>query len=70
LATLDGVRHTEFWARMEQALGAGYARVWAREHVIEGLGSRTVAQALDQGEDAKTVWREVWKVLGLPPRDR
>ena len=55
---------------MEQALGAAYARVWAREHVIEGLGSRTVSQALEQGEDAKTVWREVWKVLELPPRDR
>jgi hypothetical protein len=64
------VRHTEFWARMEHALGAGYARVWAREFVIEGLGGRTVTQALEQGEDAKNVWREVWRVLELPPRDR
>ena len=55
---------------MEAALGPSYAQVWAREHVIEGLGSRTVVQALDEGEDAKTVWREVWKVLELPPRDR
>jgi hypothetical protein len=55
---------------MEQALGAGYAQVWAREHVIAGLGERTVQQALAEGEDTKLVWREVWKVLRLPPRDR
>jgi hypothetical protein len=55
---------------MEAALGPSYARVWARQHVIEGLGSRTVVQALDEGLDAKTVWREVWKVLELPARDR
>ncbi len=55
---------------MEQALGASYARVWAREHVIEGLGSKTVEQALDEGYDAKTVWREVWRVLELPARER
>lgn len=55
---------------MEQALGASYARIWAREHVIEGLGSRTVIQALEAGYDAKVVWREVWKVLELPARER
>ena len=55
---------------MEDALGPSYARVWAREHVIEGLGSKTVVEALDEGQDAKTVWREVWKVLGLPARER
>jgi hypothetical protein len=55
---------------MEAALGSTYARVWAREHVIEGLGGRTVVEAFDEGYDAKTVWREVWKVLELPPRER
>ncbi len=28
------MRHTEFWARMEQALGAAYAPVWARQQVL------------------------------------
>lgn len=55
---------------MDQALGAGYARVWAREHVIAGLGERTVQQALADGEEPKLVWGEVWKVLRLPARDR
>jgi hypothetical protein len=55
---------------MEDALGAAYARTWAREHVIAGLEDRTVEQALAEGWDAKVVWREVWRVLGLPARDR
>lgn len=64
------VRHTEFWARMEAALGAAYARTWAKEQAIAGLDGMTVIQALDAGWDAKRVWREVWKVLELPARDR
>lgn len=64
------MRQTEFWSRMDAALGPAYSRTWAREHALEGLGSRTVEQALADGYDVKTVWREVWKALELPPRDR
>lgn len=64
------MRHTEFWRRMEAALGPAYARSWAEQQVIAELGGRTVAQALAQGESPKDVWRAVWAVLGLPPRDR
>ncbi|MGI8888378.1 MAG: DUF3046 domain-containing protein [Nocardioidaceae bacterium] len=64
------MRYTEFWTRMESALGAGYAHTWAREHVIAGLGERTVEQALAAGWDAKAVWREVWQALNLSPRDK
>jgi hypothetical protein len=64
------VRTTEFWARMESALGPAYAYSWARTQAIGTLDGRTVDQALADGEDVKVVWREVWKVLELPPRDR
>lgn len=64
------MRHTEFWARMEQALGASYARTWSREHVLADLEGRTVQQALDAGESPKTVWQAVWHSLGLPPAER
>lgn len=64
------MRHTEFWARMEAALGPTYARTWAREHVIAQLGGRTVAEALDAGETPKAVWRAVWETLGLPANQR
>ena len=64
------MRHTEFWARMEQALGPAYARSWAEQHVLGELGERTVLESLESGEAPKTVWRAVWSELGLPARDR
>jgi hypothetical protein len=64
------MRHTEFWARMEQALGRGYARVWADQHVLGELDGRTVEEALREGEPPKSVWRAVWAALELPARER
>ncbi len=64
------MRLTEFWSRMEDALGSDYARFWAGQHVIAELGGRTVDQALDAGVPAKQVWLAVWRTLDLPARDR
>ena len=64
------MRHTEFWARMEHALGAAYSRVWARQHVLAALGGRTVDQALDAGASPKEVWRAVADALSLPEVQR
>jgi hypothetical protein len=64
------VRHTEFWARMDLALGEAYSRVWARQHVIAALGGRTVDEALAAGDSPKAVWRAVADALGLPPSER
>jgi hypothetical protein len=55
---------------MEQALGPGYARTWAEQHVLRELDGRTVVEALAAGEPPKAVWRAVWAELGLPPRER
>lgn len=64
------MRHTEFWARLEQALGQGYARHWADQQVIATLDSRTPGQALREGVPPKQVWRAVWAELELPENDR
>lgn len=64
------MRHTEFWSRMEQALGPGYARSWAEQHVIAELESRTPTEALAAGESPKRVWEAVWRTLELPLRDK
>lgn len=64
------MRHTEFWERMELALGRTYARSWADQFVISDLGGRTAAEALEAGESPKEVWRAVWAALDLPPVDR
>lgn len=64
------MRHTEFWARMDHALGRGYARVWAGQYVLGELDGRTVEEALRAGEPPKSVWRAVWSALELPARER
>lgn len=64
------MRHTEFWVRMESALGSAYARTWAHEHVMSSLDGRTVEEALAAGESPKAVWRAVWDTLGLPAAER
>ena len=64
------MRHTEFWARMEAALGPSYAQVWADQFVMSELGGRTAGHALADGVPAKEVWAAVWRALGLPPSER
>lgn len=59
------MRHTEFWARLEHALGTGYYRSWADQYVIGDLG-RTATEALDAGVSPKQVWASVWRALDLP----
>ncbi len=55
---------------MDRALGPGYARSWAADHVVAELGGRTVDQALADGVACKEVWRAVHEVLELPARER
>jgi hypothetical protein len=64
------MKHTEFWARLEEALGPAYARSWASMFVLSELGGRTVDEALAAGVPPKEVWRAVWAALQLPARDR
>ncbi|MFW6599915.1 DUF3046 domain-containing protein [Propionibacteriaceae bacterium Y2011] len=63
------MKESEFWARMEQALGGSYARVWASQHQLADLGDRTVDEALAAGLACKQVWRVVAAALELPPSD-
>jgi hypothetical protein len=53
------VRLTDFWSRLEEAFGAGYAASIARDQVLSQLGGRTVEEALVAGEQAHVVWRAV-----------
>lgn len=64
------MRDTEFWQRMEAALGVGYARSWAQLQVLAELNGHTVEEALEAGIQTKTVWRAVWAHLRLPAHDR
>ncbi|HEY0952933.1 DUF3046 domain-containing protein [Nocardioides sp.] len=64
------MKHTEFWSRLEDALGPAYARSWADMYVMADLGGRTASQALAAGVPPKQVWAAVWRALGLPASER
>ena len=55
---------------MERRFGVPYARSYAADMVLSELGSRTVDQALREGEDTKWVWRAVCDANATPPSDR
>jgi hypothetical protein len=68
--SLSAVRLTEFWRRMDEQFGSVYAQSVAKDYVLDGLGGRTVTQALTEGEDAKTIWRAVCAAFNVPERLR
>lgn len=53
------MRLTDFWARLEDVFGAGYAASVANDQVLPQLGGRTIREALDDGVHAVVVWRAV-----------
>jgi Protein of unknown function (DUF3046) len=60
------MRLTDFWARLEQAFGPGYAASVASDQVLSQLGGRTINEALDAGMQTADVWRAV--VAAYPDR--
>ncbi|MGZ4428813.1 MAG: DUF3046 domain-containing protein [Nocardioidaceae bacterium] len=64
------MRHTEFWARMERALGPAYARSWATQVAMPALDHRTVQEGFASGCSPKEIWQAVWETLELPPSER
>ena len=64
------MRMTDFWQRMEQRFGVVYAASYAADQVLSELGSRTVRQALADGDDPKLVWRAVCDATQAPATDR
>ena len=64
------MRLTVFWERMRKQFGDVYAQSVAQDFVLADLGSRTVNQALADGEDAKVVWQAVCEAFRVPERRR
>jgi hypothetical protein len=55
---------------MRSQFGPTYADSFARDYVLSELGGRTVTEALEQGEDAVTVWRAVCRTVEVEPNLR
>ena len=64
------MRHTEFWARLDETLGRAYSRTWAELTVVRVLDGRTTQEARDAGVPPKQVWAPVHRQLELPDSQR
>jgi hypothetical protein len=64
------VRLTVFWEKMRAQFGDAYAASVAKDHVLAGLGGKTVDQALAEGAEPKAVWRAVCEAFEVPERSR
>ncbi|HEY7324172.1 MAG TPA: DUF3046 domain-containing protein [Streptosporangiaceae bacterium] len=64
------MRLTVFWERMREQFGDVYAESVAQDYMLADLGSRTVNEALAEGEDVKVVWRAVCEAFRVPERLR
>ncbi|HEX5493746.1 MAG TPA: DUF3046 domain-containing protein [Mycobacteriales bacterium] len=64
------MRLSDFWTRMDERFGAGYARSVARDLVLADLGGRTVEQALAAGLPARDVWQAVCEAFDIPANQR
>lgn len=64
------MRQTEFWERMRAQFGPAYADSVARDQVISRLGNRTVREALNAGEDVRSVWLAVCEHFEIPVAQR
>ena len=63
------MRLTEFWRRMHERFGAGYAASLAADYRLPELGS-TIDEALARGVEAKTVWHAVCAEFEVPSQLR
>jgi hypothetical protein len=64
------MRITVFRRLMADEFGSVRAEVLAKDHVLSGLGGRTVEQALAAGIPAKEIWREVCTEFDVPAERR
>ena len=55
----------DFWERMDIVLGPGYARSWANDFVLAGIGL-TVVQAIVAGVETREIWRAVCAATEVP----
>lgn len=64
------VRITVFRRLMADEFGTLRAEHLAKDHVLSGLGGRTVEEALNAGVSAKEVWQQVCAEFEIPAERR
>ena len=60
------MRYSEFWDAVVDVFGDRMGRVLVADQVLGGLADRTAAQALEAGEDPRTVWWALCDAMEIP----
>lgn len=63
------MRYSEFWDLVADVFGP-IGRTLTKDQVLGALGDRTSEQALDAGEDPRTVWRALCEAMEVPESER
>ena len=63
------MRYSEFWELVSDVFGP-IGPTLTKDQVIGALGDRTSEQALEAGEDPRTVWRALCDAMEVPEADR
>lgn len=64
------MRYSEFRQLVDEVLGPQVGRALVRDLVLDSLGDRTAAQAVEDGEDLRTVWRALCDAMDVPASRR
>ncbi|MFZ2177582.1 MAG: DUF3046 domain-containing protein [Rhodococcus sp. (in: high G+C Gram-positive bacteria)] len=61
------MRLTEFHELVREEFGQVRGDALLVDHVLPGLGSKTAAEAIEEGREPREVWRELCKEFDVPP---
>ncbi|WP_084040305.1 DUF3046 domain-containing protein [Demequina sp. NBRC 110053] len=64
------MRHSQFWALLDDVFGEAYAGTLARELALDALDSRTCRDALDDGVPPRDVWHALCDQMDIPMERR
>lgn len=60
------MRYSEFWDLVDDVFGPRIGRTLVTDQVLGPLGERTGAQALEDGEEPRVVWRALCDAMDVP----
>lgn len=63
------MKHSEFWAAVDEVFGSAHGRSLVQDLVLGSLGC-TGAQALDEGADPRAVWGALCDETQRSPAER
>ncbi len=64
------VRYREFWDLVDDVFGRAYGRSIVGDQVLEQLGGRTAARAIEEGVEPRAVWHALCDAMQVPDAER